>query len=265
MNKAIAVLAIMVSANAFAGGGDAPWYNNGQYPIRDAAVAVIDAAVDTVKAVGGAIHDGAKAVGGTIADGAQATVDFAAKGLTECTIKYKKVGGNLLIGGLRFGNSAMTCKNDFSGEQSNSLDSVEIQIGPGLGLFSEEGEIRLAGYGTSAKQVAGILAQARVIAAFGNKGGSAGLAVGAFMGPTGEFPLGATSVFGYSRGTAKGIGAAATVSVEIYLDSAVREGVVAGVNHVVDHITGKQEGQSSPSQQSPAQQSPAQQSPAQQK
>ena len=146
----------------------------------------------------------------------------------------------------------------------NSSKNERVKVDEASRL-SEEGEIRLAGYGTSAKQVAGILAQARVIAAFGNKGGSAGLAVGAFMGPTGEFPLGATSVFGYSRGTAKGIGAAATVSVEIYLDSAVREGVVSGVNHVVDHITGKQEGQSSPSQQSPAQQSPAQQSPAQQK
>jgi len=195
MKKVFALVAVMaMSTSAFA--GERPRYNNGQYPVRDAAVAIGNAIVRT----------GAAAV--------EAAADFAHNMYVECRLDYVKRGAHVILVGAGVGSGQITCSGGYAGSATNDVGTLSVDFGPGFGVFEDRGQIVLAGFGTTADVLLGLLARGEIRWALGNNGGHAGLAAGVLAGLTERGHLAAPNVVaGYVWGSSTGLGASAAVGV----------------------------------------------------
>lgn len=193
MKKVIALVAVL-AATSTAHAGDR-WYNNGQTPHRDAAVAVVTA------------------VGNGLSAAAQAAVDAARSTLVECSIEYRKQAANIILIGAGVGSGEITCESEWGGRSTNRVDMLSLEVGPGIFIGSEAGTIKLYGVGATAHVVLGALATAQVRWAAG-EGQAVGLAAGVLAGQTATRAPGVPNVVaGYFHATTSGVGAAATVGV----------------------------------------------------
>lgn len=195
MKKVIALVAVMAaSSSAFA--GERPWYNNGQYPVRDAAVAVGQAIVQTGAAVAGA------------------AADFAHNMYVECRLDYVKRGAHVILVGGSVGSGQVNCSGGYAGSATNDVGTLSVDFGPGFGVFEDEGQIVLAGFGTTADVLLGLLARGEIRWALGNEGRHMGLAAGVLAGLTENGHLGVPNVVaGYVWGRSRGLGASAAIGV----------------------------------------------------